>query len=220
MKTNTTPILEEKIADYCQTTFNKIKELLIRLARPSHLECPSCNMTKDLQTLEDLYLELSQTHSSWKSKRQHTIIFDFFDTYPEGDLYYVLCGGCSRITRMVPILGIKLFLSFFRLAFPYKPLPPPSIDLFKVHKDINASFDTTGQDLELKGGFTSHRISLPQHIFTVLKKLKIFEIGELGMLMYGRNYHHRGFIGMLTEAESNDVNNRKKEIEENLKQKG
>ena len=61
---------------------------------------------------------------------------------------------------------------------------------------------------------------LPSHIFRVLLRLKIFEIGELGMLMYGRNTYadDSGMsFGNYVSAVENDVNNRKKEIEENLR---
>jgi len=176
------------------------------------LKCQNCERTYKSEP-EDFNLELSQAdYSSLDGK----IFFGRFGTDADGrHIDYVLCGTCSHISCVVPSLGIKLLPSLFGLAFPYKPYALP-IDLFRVHKDVNAHFDVTGKDLE---SIFNEGFILPPHIFRVLLRLKIFEIGELGMLMYGRNYYARDSgmqsFGDFVSAESNDVNNRKKEIKEN-----
>jgi hypothetical protein len=179
------------------------------------LKCPSCERTYK-SAPEDNYLELSQSDSS---SLREKIFFGRYGTDTDGrHVDYVLCCGCSKVSCVVPSVGIKLPLALFGLAFPYKPYNLP-IDLFKVHYDVNVHFDVTGKDLE---SIFNEGFILPSHIFRVLLRLKIFEIGELGLLMYGRNTYASEddsvmSFGNYVSAVKNDINYRKKEIEENLK---
>jgi tetratricopeptide (TPR) repeat protein len=179
------------------------------------LKCSSCERIYKSEP-EDFGLELTQTdYSSLNGK----IFFGRYGTDLNGrHIDYVFCAGCSHITMVIPDagFGFKLILGLLGQAFPYKPYSAP-INLFDVHDRINHKIDSSGKKLQtiFKEGFI-----LPPHIFELLIRLKVFEIAELGLLMYGRNCYaddtNEMSFGNYVSAVKNDVINRKKQIAQNL----
>ena len=176
------------------------------------LKCPNCQMTYS-SAPEDFDLELSEPDRSALSGR---IFFGRYGTDLNGrHIDYVFCADCSHITMVIPDagFGLKLILALLGLAFPYKPFSAP-ISLFNIHGRINSEFDSSNKNIQT---IFDEGFMLPAHIYKLLLKLKVFEIGDLGLLMYGRNCYLEDpdvmSFGNYVYAVENDVNIRKTQIE-------
>jgi hypothetical protein len=131
----------------------------------------------------------------------------------------LICLMCWSINIVQPSI-LKMILAFLGLPVSiYKPYMKPMLYL-DLHVEVNRIHDITGKDIQ---SIIMEDIIIPSSIFNFLLQLKLFSIGDLGMMYSGRYCDkHYSLESLISDkytvdemAEKYDIQDRLEEIKFN-----
>ena len=172
------------------------------------LKCPRCRET---------YTPVDEDFSNPRIRKDGGLSFQIFlrryGHNSEGrTLECLICLMCWSINIVQPSI-LKMILAFLGLPVSiYKPYMKPMLYL-DLHVEVNRIHDITGKDIQ---SIIMEDIIIPSSIFNFLLQLKLFSIGDLGMMHLGRYCsNHYGFTVDEKMADKYDIRDRLEEIKFN-----